>query len=90
MLQIVMEVICLVTLAAEVYCNVNLIRDVLLVYLTDAQFCFPAWETLGIPAKRKSYDSIDPQFDDSIPSNKDSSREKFFSVFKPAFDMNAR
>ena len=49
-----------------------------------------AWETLGIPAKRKSYDSIDPQFDDSVPSVSSDSKEKFYGVFRPYFEQNAR
>ncbi|KAI0219481.1 DnaJ-like subfamily C member 2 [Lamellibrachia satsuma] len=49
-----------------------------------------AWETLGIPAKRKSYDSIDPQFDDSVPSVSSDSKEKFYEVFRPYFEQNAR
>ncbi|KAK2185793.1 hypothetical protein NP493_222g02007 [Ridgeia piscesae] len=49
-----------------------------------------AWETLGIPAKRKSYDSIDPQFDDSVPAISSESKEKFYEVFRPVFEHNAR
>ena len=49
-----------------------------------------AWETLGHPVKRKSYDSVDPLFDDSTPPNNAQSKENFFAVFKPVFDRNAR
>ncbi|XP_060574229.1 dnaJ homolog subfamily C member 2-like, partial [Ruditapes philippinarum] len=49
-----------------------------------------AWETLGNPVKRKSYDSVDPLFDDSVPPNNSNSKEKFFEVFRPVFAENAR
>jgi len=53
-------------------------------------FLFTAWETLGTTLKKRSYDSIDPQFDDSVPPNNANSKENFFSVFKPVFHENAR
>jgi DnaJ family protein C protein 2 len=40
--------------------------------------------------KRKSYDSVDPLFDDSVPPNNSNSKEKFFEVFRPVFAENAR
>ncbi|KAL4217072.1 DnaJ (Hsp40) [Mactra antiquata] len=49
-----------------------------------------AWETLGNPVKRKSYDSVDPLFDDAVPSNNNNSKENFYQVFKPVFAENAR
>ncbi|XP_052780148.1 dnaJ homolog subfamily C member 2-like [Mya arenaria] len=49
-----------------------------------------AWETLGVPLKRRSYDSIDPQFEDSVPSQNANSKENFFQVFRPVFAENAR
>lgn len=49
-----------------------------------------AWETLGDKMKRRSYDSIDPHFDDTIPSNNEYSKNNFFKVFNEAFDMNAQ
>ena len=39
-----------------------------------------AYETLGDPIKRRSYDSVDPMFDDTIPEDKPSNKAKFFSV----------
>ena len=51
-----------------------------------------AFEILGDPVKRRSYDSIDPTFDDEIP-NKLSAKAKpetFFKTFGPAFELNAR
>ncbi|KAG8222252.1 hypothetical protein J437_LFUL001450 [Ladona fulva] len=49
-----------------------------------------AWEMLGNPLKRRSYDSVDPEFDDSIPTANDLARTKFFDVFGPVFERNAR
>lgn len=48
-----------------------------------------AYEILSVPSKRRSYDSVDPEFDDTLPSQ--SSVEKnFFGVLGPQFEMNAR
>lgn len=49
-----------------------------------------AYEILGNPTKRRSYDSIDPEFDDSVPSNNADSKQNFFKVFGPVFERNAR
>ncbi|CAG5019900.1 unnamed protein product [Parnassius apollo] len=49
-----------------------------------------AYETLGTPNKRKSYDSIDPMFDDSIPTSAEIKKEGFFKAFAKYFEMNAR
>ncbi|XP_071443003.1 dnaJ homolog subfamily C member 2 [Hetaerina americana] len=49
-----------------------------------------AWEILGNTQKRRSYDSVDPVFDDSIPTANESSKAKFFEVFGPVFERNAR
>ncbi|KPJ07530.1 DnaJ-like subfamily C member 2 [Papilio machaon] len=49
-----------------------------------------AYETLGTPNKRKSYDSIDPQFDDSVPTSAEIKKEGFFKAFAKYFEMNAR
>lgn len=49
-----------------------------------------AYETLGTPNKRKSYDSIDPMFDDSIPTTAEVKKEGFFKAFAKYFEMNAR
>lgn len=48
-----------------------------------------AYETLSNPVIRRAYDSVDPQFDESIPGDKVSS-EKFMSTFEPVFERNAR
>lgn len=53
-------------------------------------FLILAWETLGNPVKRRSYDSVDPQFNDSVPSVNSNSKENFFEVFRPVFAENAR
>ena len=37
-----------------------------------------------------SFDSVDPQNDDSVPPNNAHSKENFFAVFGPAFESNAR
>ncbi|KAK6625688.1 hypothetical protein RUM43_005987 [Polyplax serrata] len=49
-----------------------------------------AWEILGNKDKRRSYDSIDPLFDNAIPPNNEHSRNNFFEVFGQVFDRNAR
>jgi len=53
-------------------------------------FTFSAYEVLGNPVKRRSYDSVDPQFDDSIPSVTPDSRQNFFEMFSPVFERNSR
>lgn len=49
-----------------------------------------AWETLGTSVKRRSYDSVDPLFDDAVPPQNAKCKENFFEVFKPVFMENAR
>ncbi|CAL1277549.1 unnamed protein product [Larinioides sclopetarius] len=49
-----------------------------------------AYEILGNPTKRQSYDSVDPDFDDIVPSVNNYSKEHFFEVFGPIFISNAR
>ncbi|XP_042907655.1 dnaJ homolog subfamily C member 2 [Parasteatoda tepidariorum] len=49
-----------------------------------------AYEILGNPIKRQSYDSVDPEFDDSVPSVNNFSKENFFEVFRPIFEANSR
>lgn len=49
-----------------------------------------AYEILGNQLKRRSYDSIDPEFDDTIPAVNANSKENFFKVFTEAFERNAR
>lgn len=48
-----------------------------------------AYEILGTPAKRRSYDSVDPEFDDSLPSTSDL-KDDFFETFTIYFETNAR
>jgi len=52
--------------------------------------CLSAYEILGNPVKRRSYDSVDPQFDDSIPSVTPESRQNFYDMFSPVFEQNSR
>lgn len=49
-----------------------------------------AYDILGHPTKRRSYDSVDPEFNDDVPSVKDQNKENFYGVFTPAFERNAR
>ncbi|CAH2275733.1 dnaJ homolog subfamily C member 2 [Pelobates cultripes] len=48
-----------------------------------------AYEILSDPLKRRAFNSIDPTFDNSIPS-KNEGRDNFFEVFNPVFDRNSR
>ena len=38
---------------------------------------------------RRAYDSVDPSFDDAVPSEKVSS-DDFITTFTPVFESNAR
>ena len=38
---------------------------------------------------RRAYDSVDPSFDDAVPSDKVSS-DDFITTFTPVFESNAR
>ncbi|XP_078494967.1 dnaJ homolog subfamily C member 2 [Ciona intestinalis] len=49
-----------------------------------------AYEILGSLESRRSYDSIDPNFEDYIPPNNKSSRENFFKVYGDVFEQNMR
>lgn len=49
-----------------------------------------AYEILGNPVKRRSYDSVDEEFDNTIPTNCANSKQNFFTVFAPVFERNAR
>ncbi|CAH1784542.1 unnamed protein product [Owenia fusiformis] len=49
-----------------------------------------AYETLGVPVKRRAFDSVDPEFNDDIPEKDKESREEFFEVFRPVFERNER
>lgn len=48
-----------------------------------------AYETLGTPVKRRSYDSIDPLFKDDLPTQSEV-EEDFFGTLGPCFKLNAR
>ncbi|KAL7976292.1 hypothetical protein Chor_002511 [Crotalus horridus] len=48
-----------------------------------------AYETLSDPTKRRAFNSIDPTFDNAVPS-KSEAKENFFEVFAPVFERNAR
>jgi hypothetical protein len=39
-----------------------------------------AWEILGNPRNRRSYDSVDKEFDDSVPTVNDHTRNNFYEV----------
>lgn len=47
-----------------------------------------AYETLGNPIKRKSYDSIDPEFDDGLPTSSEIEKD-YFGVFADQFSRNS-
>ena len=52
---------------------------------------FPkAYDILWNPKKRRSYDSVDPTFDDIVPPICSASRENFFATFGPVIADNAR
>ncbi|XP_061570061.1 dnaJ homolog subfamily C member 2 isoform X2 [Cololabis saira] len=48
-----------------------------------------AIEILSDPVKRRAFDSVDPTFDNGVPS-KGEGKESFFEVFSPVFERNAR
>ncbi|XP_012223305.1 dnaJ homolog subfamily C member 2 [Linepithema humile] len=48
-----------------------------------------AWETLGNQIKRRSYDSVDPYFNDNLPDEKDC-RNNFYRMLGKAFKDNSR
>jgi DnaJ family protein C protein 2 len=52
-----------------------------------------AFEILGVPSKRRAYDSVDPDFDDIIPDQISTSKQPkkdFFETFVEIFEKNAR
>lgn len=58
---------------------------------TDYFACITrAFEILGDPTKRRSYDSVDPTFDDDIPSINSTSKTNFYQIFAPVFERNSR
>ncbi|XP_037315683.2 dnaJ homolog subfamily C member 2 [Pungitius pungitius] len=48
-----------------------------------------AMETLSDPVKRRAFDSVDPTFDNSVPS-KNEGKDNFWDVYSPVFERNAR
>lgn len=48
-----------------------------------------AIEILSDPVKRRAFDSIDPTFDNAVPS-KSEGKENFFEAYSPVFERNAR
>uniref|UniRef100_A0A7N6BPI2 DnaJ homolog subfamily C member 2 n=1 Tax=Anabas testudineus TaxID=64144 RepID=A0A7N6BPI2_ANATE len=48
-----------------------------------------AIEILSDPVKRRAFDSVDPTFDNAVPS-KGEGKENFFEVFASVFERNAR
>ncbi|XP_054655832.1 dnaJ homolog subfamily C member 2 [Dunckerocampus dactyliophorus] len=48
-----------------------------------------AIEALSDPVKRRAFDSVDPTFDNSVPS-KSEGKENFFQVFASVFERNSR
>ncbi|XP_040581770.1 dnaJ homolog subfamily C member 2 [Lepeophtheirus salmonis] len=51
-----------------------------------------AFDILGLPNKRRAFDSVDPEFDDTVPdwNPKRNKPEDFFKVFTSAFELNSR
>lgn len=48
-----------------------------------------AYETLGNVNRRRAYDSVDPEFDNNLPSSSDLKKD-FYEVFSYYFDLNSR
>ena len=51
---------------------------------------FSAYEVLGSKEKRRSFDSVDPEFDDSVPSASQINKHNFYTLMTPIFERNAR
>jgi len=49
-----------------------------------------AFDILGDPGKRRGYDSVDPLFEDEIPSEKAVTKSNFYRVYAPVFERNSR
>lgn len=49
-----------------------------------------AFEQLSNPAKKMSFDSVDPTFKDAVPAINDKNKTGFFKVFGDAFERNER
>lgn len=48
-----------------------------------------AYEFLGTPLKRRSYDSIDPHFNDDLPTQNEIDKD-FYGALAPQFKLNSR
>ncbi|XP_067647633.1 dnaJ homolog subfamily C member 2 [Eurosta solidaginis] len=48
-----------------------------------------AYEILGTPKTRRAYDSVDPEFDDSFPTQPEIDNN-IYGIFNKCFDLNAR
>lgn len=49
-----------------------------------------AYEVLGTPVKRRSYDSVDHTVDDSIPTTAEIKKDGFYKAFTNCFESNSR
>lgn len=54
----------------------------------EAHLSLLANDILSNTKRRRAYDSVDPTFDDAIPTL--ASADNFFEVFAPVFEENAR
>jgi DnaJ homolog subfamily C member 2 len=48
-----------------------------------------AYEFLGVPLKRRSYDSVDSQFNDDLPTQSEIDKD-FYKALGPCFKLNSR
>ncbi|KAE8738433.1 hypothetical protein FOCC_FOCC016084 [Frankliniella occidentalis] len=49
-----------------------------------------AYDILGVSSKRRSYDSVDPEVDDGVPTANEYTKKNFYQVFGAFFEMNSR
>uniref|UniRef100_A0A1B6MKN1 Uncharacterized protein n=1 Tax=Graphocephala atropunctata TaxID=36148 RepID=A0A1B6MKN1_9HEMI len=49
-----------------------------------------AWEILGTKERRRAFDSVDPEFENTIPYDNENVRKNFYGVFGDVFERNAR
>lgn len=49
-----------------------------------------AWEVLGTKDRRRAYDSVDPEFENTIPYDNENVRKNFYEVFGDVFERNSR
>lgn len=47
-----------------------------------------AFEILKVEETRRAYDSVDSKFDETVPPINKNSKENFYEVFTPVFDLN--